>query len=127
MAIPGEQYFKMSNAIFVYGLSPIQLSVYFYLCRCAGQRGSCWPSMNTIAANCCCSKNAVRSAVQKLAALGFIRVLATYDELADGGRRQTNNTYFILDLPPTPEAQKQRRLFRHPDGTLTDDPEGASA
>ena len=43
MAIPGEQYFKMSNAIFVYGLSPIQLSVYFYLCRCAGQRGSCQP------------------------------------------------------------------------------------
>ena len=127
MGIPGEQYFKMSNAIFAYGLTPIQLSVYCYLCRCAGQRGSCWPSMNTIARCCCCSKNAARAAVQKLASLGFIRVLATYDELADGGRRQTNNTYFILDLPPTPEVQKRRRLFRRPDGSLTDDPEGASA
>ena len=127
MAFLGEQYFKMSNAIFVYGLTPIQLSVYFYLCRCAGQRGSCWPSMQTIAGNCSCSKNAARAAVQKLAALGFIRVLATYDELAGGGRRQTNNTYFILDLPPTPEVQKRRRLFRCPDGSLTDDPEGASA
>ena len=126
MAIPGEQYFKMSNAIFVYGLSPIQLSVYCYLCRCAGQRGSCWPSMNTIARCCGCSRNAARAAVQKLAAQGFIRVLASYDELVDGGRRQTNNTYFILDLPPTPEVQKRRRLFRRPDGSLTDDPEGAS-
>ena len=116
----------MSNAIFVYGLTPIQLSVYFYLCRCAGQRGCCWPSMKTIAKCCCCSKNAARSAVQKLDELGFIRTLATYEELADGGRRQTNNTYFILDLPPTPEVQKCRRLFRRPDGKLTDEPEGAS-
>ena len=43
MAFLGEQYFKMSNAIFVYDITPIQLSVHFYLCRCAGQRGSCWP------------------------------------------------------------------------------------
>ena len=126
MAIPGEQYFKMSNAIFIYGLTPIQLSVYFYLCRCAGQHGSCWPSMQTIADNCCCSKNAARSAVQRLSALGFIRVLATYDELADGERMQTNNTYFILDLPPMPEVKKRRRLFQRSDGSLTNDPEGAS-
>ena len=123
MAILGEQYFKMSNAIFVYGLTPIQLSVYFFLCRCAGQRGSCWPSMQTIADNCCCSKNAARAAVQRLATLGFIRVLATYDELADVGRRQTNNTYFILELPPTPEKCARRRLYKSSDGKLTDDPE----
>lgn len=123
MAFLGEQYFKMSNSIFVYGLTPIQLSVYFYLCRCAGQRGSCWPSMQTIA-NCCgCSKNAARSAVQRLATLGFIRVLATYDELADVGRRQTNNTYFILELPPTPEKRARRRMYKSAEGKLTGDPE----
>ena len=122
MAFLGEQYFKMSNAIFVYGLTPIQLSVYFYLCRCAGQRGSCWPSMQTIA-NCCgCSKNAARSAVQKLDELGFIRMLATYEE-HEGVHRQTNNTYFILELPPSPEKRARRRLYKSSGGKLTDDPE----
>ena len=122
MTILGEQYFKMSNAIFVYGLTPIQLSVYFYLCRCAGQRGSCWPSMQTIA-NCCgCSKNAARSAVQKLDELGFIRTLATYEE-HEGVHRQTNNTYFILELPPSPEKRARRRLYKSSGGKLTDDPE----
>ncbi len=122
MAILGEQYFKMSNAIFVYGLTPIQLSVYFFLCRCAGQRGTCWPSMQTIADNCCCSKNAARAAVQKLDELGFIRTLATYDDL-DGISRQTNNTYYIQELPPLPEKRVRRRLYRNTDGSLTDDPE----
>ena len=114
----------MSNAIFVYGLTPIQLSVYFYLCRCAGQRGSCWPSMQTIADNCCYSKNAARSAVQKLDELGFIRTLETYEE-HEGLHRQTNNTYFILELPPTPEKRARRRLYKSSDGKLTDDPEAA--
>ncbi len=124
MAIPGEQYFRMSNAIFVYGLTPIQLSVYFYLCRCAGQRGSCWPSMQTIAGNCSCSKNAARAAVQKLDELGFIRTLATYDDL-DGMSRQTNNTYYILELPPLTEKRVRRRLYKNAHGDLTDDPEAA--
>lgn len=124
MAILGEQYFKMSNAIFVYGLTPLQLSVYFFLCRCAGQRGTCWPSMQTIADNCCCSKNAARAAVQKLDELGFIRTLATYDDL-DGISRQTNNTYYIQELPPLPEKRVRRRLYRNTDGSLTDDPEAA--
>ncbi len=122
MAFLGEQYFKMSNAIFVYGLTPIQLSVYFFLCRCAGQRGSCWPSMQTIADNCCCSKNAARAAVQKLDELGFTRTLATYDDL-DGMSRQTNNTYYIQKLPPLPEKRVRRRLYKNADGSLTDDPE----
>ncbi len=124
MAILGEQYFKMSNAIFVYGLTPIQLSVYFFLCRCAGQRGTCWPSMQTIAGNCSCSKNAARAAVQKLDELGFIRTLATYDDL-DGMSRQTNNTYYIQELPPLPEKRVRRRLYKNAHGDLTDDPEAA--
>ena len=120
MAIFGEQYFKMSNAIFAYDLTPIQLSVYFYLCRCAGQRGSCWPSMKTIAKCCCCSKNAARSAVQKLDELGFIRTLATYEE-HEGVHRQTNNTYYILELPPTPVKCARRRMYKSAEGKLTDD------
>ena len=79
--------------------------------------------MQTIASCCGCSKNAARSAGQKLDELGFIRTLETYDELADVGRRQTNNTYFILELPPTPEKRARRRMYKSAEGKLTDDPE----
>ena len=45
-----EQYFKMSNAIFSYSLTPIQYAVYSYLVSLSGQKGKCWPSMKRIAA-----------------------------------------------------------------------------
>ena len=33
----GERFYKMSNAIFTYGLTPIELAVYSYLVCCAGR------------------------------------------------------------------------------------------
>lgn len=100
MSIPGEQFFKMSNVIFCYGLTPIQFAAYSYLVSRAGQKERCWPSMKTIAACCGCSKNAVRSAIDELERRGFIRRVATYCDDHRGQSRQTNNTYYILDLPP---------------------------
>ena len=78
--------------------------------------------LQTIASCCGCSKNAARSAVQKLDELGFIRTLETYEE-HEGLHRQTNNTYFILKLPPSPEKRARRRLYKSSGGKLTDDPE----
>jgi len=102
MSIPGECFFKMSNALFCYGLTPIQLAVYSYLVSRAGQKERCWPSMKTIAACCSCSKNAARAAIDELERHGFIRRVATYCDDHRGQSRQTNNTYYILDLPPLP-------------------------
>ena len=98
--IPGERFYQMSNAIFTYGLTPIEFTVYSYLVCCAGRRGSCWPSIRTIAVNCSCSENTVRKAVDSLVARKFIRKVATYKNERTGKSRQTNNTYYILDLPP---------------------------
>lgn len=38
MSIPGESFFKLSNAVFCYDLTPFQLTVYAYLVSRAGQR-----------------------------------------------------------------------------------------
>lgn len=107
MSILGERFYKLSNAIFCYDLTPIQLAVYSYLVCCAGSKERCWPSMKTIAACCGCSETSARAAVKVLDERGFIRRVDTYNEYK-GERRQTNNTYYIHDLPPLgarPEAK----------------------
>lgn len=106
--ILGGRYFQLSNAVFCYGLTPIQLTVYSYLLSCAGQKDKCWPAMKTIAACCGCSKNAARDAVAELDRRGFIRKIATYKNELNGKVRQTNNTYYILELPnlqPRPQTE----------------------
>ena len=102
MSILGEQFFKLSNALFCYHLTPIQFTVYSFLVSSAGQKGNCWPSMKTIAASCGCSVNAAREAIGVLEQRGFIRRVKRYQDRPNGSVRQTSNTYFILDAPPLP-------------------------
>lgn len=98
MSIPGEHYFKMSNAIFCYGLTPIQYTVYSYLVSCAGQKEKCWPSVRKIASNCGCSPNAARAALSALTKRGFISKESRFQY--SGNRvRQTSNLYHMNDLP----------------------------
>jgi len=99
MNILGGKFFQLSNAIFCYGLKPIQLAVYSYLVSCAGQKEKCWPAMKTIAACCGCPENAARDAVTELEYRGFIRKVSTYMDDRFGRTRQTSNTYYILELP----------------------------
>ncbi len=93
-------FYQMSNAIFCYDLTPTEFTVYSYLVRCAGEKEICWPSIHKIAVNCNCSENTARKGVASLARQGFIRKVATYEDWQGGHSRQTNNTYYILDLPP---------------------------
>ena len=102
MPILGERFYQMSNAIFCYGLTPIQFSVYSYLVCCAGQKELCWPSVKTIALHCSCSENAVRSAIKILAERGFVRKVPTKRSAKDGRWLQGNNHYYIQELPKLP-------------------------
>lgn len=102
MGILGERFFKLSNAMFCYHLTPIQFAVYSFLVSSAGQKMNCWPSMKTIAANCGCSEGAARDAIGVLERRGFIRRVSRYQDRPNGSVRQTSNAYFILDLPPLP-------------------------
>ena len=97
--IPDGRYFRVSNFIFNYDLTPIERSVYFYLLCAAGARGSCWPSMKTIARKCRRSVNAARKATQKLDEKRFIKTYHTHQDRENGFSRQGNNHYFIQPLP----------------------------
>ncbi len=105
--ILGGRYFQLSNTIFCYGLTPIQLTVYSYLVSCSGSKEKCWPAMKTIAACCSCSKNAARDAIKELVHRGFIRKVETFRDEFNGKTRQTNNTYYILELPSLQQDNPQ--------------------
>ena len=102
MSILGERFFKLSNALFSYHLTPIQFTVYSFLVSSAGQKENCWPSMKTIAASCRCSQNAARGAISVLEQRGFIRRVKRYQDRPNGSVRQTSNAYYILEAPPLP-------------------------
>lgn len=106
----GERFFKVSNAMFCYGLTPVQFTVYSYLLCCAGNKEKCWPSIQTIAENCNCSATTARAAVHELARRGFIRCVHTY-ETRRGRNRQTNNTYYIQPLPPLPKEGDDKPVY----------------
>lgn len=105
--ILGGRYFQLSNTVFSYGLTPIQLTVYSYLVSCAGSKEKCWPAMKTIAACSGCSKNAARDAIKELVRRGFIRKVETFRDEFNGKTRQTNNTYYILELPALQPSSPQ--------------------
>lgn len=102
MSILGERFFKLSNALFCYHLTPIQFTVYSFLVSSAGQKRNCWPSMKTIAASCGCSVNAAREAIGVLEQRGFIRRVKRYQDRPNGSVRQTSNAYYIQQMPPLP-------------------------
>lgn len=98
--ILGERYYKMSNAIHAYGLTPVQHTVYSYLVCASGQKGYCWPSVRTVAVCCGCSEATARRTLHELAERTFIRIEPRYRDSADGKLTRTSNCYVILDLPP---------------------------
>ena len=100
--ILGERFFKLSNMLFCYHLTPIQFTVYSFLVSSAGQKEKCWPSMKTIAANCHCSETAAREAIAALEQKGFIRRVKRYQDQPNGSVRQTSNAYYIQEQPPLP-------------------------
>ena len=100
--ILGERFFKLSNALFCFHLTPIQFTVYSFLVSSAGRKEKCWPSMKTIASNCHCSETAAREAITALEQKGFIRRGKRYQDRPNGSVRQTSNAYYIQEQPPLP-------------------------
>lgn len=91
-------YYRMPHRIFLFGLTPVQFAVYSYLVSCAGQRGTCWPSYQTIARACCISRNTAIQAIDALVGRRLIDKTATTGRDASGRTRTSNNEYRINDL-----------------------------
>ena len=120
----GECFYQMSNAIFFYDLTPTEFMVYSYLVCCAGKKDLRWPSVHRIAVNCNGSENTVRKAIASLVKKRFIRRVATYEDGEDGHSRQTNNTYYILNLPPVQSATATApaKRYRQVENAVTSQP-----
>lgn len=119
MTVFDGKFFRIPNMIFGYGLTPYEFSVYNYLVCCAGSKGRCFPSIKTISHVCKCSENTARKAVHSLQDKKFIRIVETFAELDDNRCRQTNNTYFILDLPELPDLDKKPPKLFYKEGEVS--------
>ena len=107
-----NSYYQMDTRVFDQGLRPIPFAVYSYLVSCAGSRGSCYPSVRTIAGKCRCSESAARDALRTLEDRGLIRREYGYRENRYGLRQQTSNTYHIQRLPDYYENGEPRYAER---------------
>jgi len=82
-------YFKLDNDIFSLRLDPYEFQVYAYLVSCAGKKGECRPSTNTIARALGMSQSTVISKINSLVQrqlidLGDHRALAHTENPRDG-------------------------------------------
>ena len=88
-------YFIMPVDLFERGLSPYELAVYAYLCRCADKEGLSFPSVHTVANACCVGISTARRALHSLEQKGLIAATAHYIQTATGQPRRSSNHYLI--------------------------------
>ena len=89
-------FFMVSNWIFDLELTPRTLAVYCCLLRHKSQiTNGCWPSRETIARMCRCTRRTVDKALHELCDIGLVKKKERY---ASDGRR-TSNLYIVCDLP----------------------------
>jgi len=115
-------YFKLDNDIFSLRLDPYEFQVYAYLVSCAGKKGECWQSTNTIAHVLGISQNTVISKIDSLVRRQLIDKRSTTRRSKSGKVSTANNHYYIRSVAEAKMAH-ERFLGVHHDtpGTLTDE------
>jgi len=115
-------YFKIDNDIFSLHLDPYEFQVYVYLVSCAGKKGECWPSTNTIARALGMSQSTVISKIESLVRRQLIDKRMTTRHSKSGRASTGNNHYHIRSVAEAKMAH-ERFLGGHGGlgGTLTDE------
>ena len=115
-------YFKLDNDIFSLRLDPYEFQVYAYLVSCAGKKGECWPSTNTIARALGMSQSTVISKIDSLVRRQFIDKRTT-TRRSDRGRVSTANNHYHIRAVAEAKMAHERFLGAHhgTPGTLTDE------
>lgn len=90
---PTDNFFRLPNNIFDIGLSPIQFTIYAYLVSCAGNKGYCWPSLDTIRRRTGLSISTIQD---HLKVLQQRQIISKSKRKTATGHR--NNVYTLLDL-----------------------------
>ena len=104
--VPKEHYFRMYNKVFDLDLKATTFLVYSYLVCCSGNKGSCWPSLETISRKTGLSISTVQ---EHLKILEQRQLISKSRHRIDGGWGK-NNVYTLLSLDnpevyrsPTPQ------------------------
>jgi len=115
-------YFKIDNDIFSLRLDSYEFLVYAYLVSCAGKKGECWPSTNTIARALGMSQSTVIRKINSLVQRQLIDKGTTIRHSKSGRASTGNNHYYILAVAEAIMAH-ERFPGGHGDplGTLTDE------
>ena len=112
-------YFKIDNDIFSLRLDPYEFLVYAYLVSCAGKKGECWPSTNTIARTLGMSQSTVIAKIDSLVRRQLIDKRTTTRQSKSGKASTGNNHYHIRSVAEAMMAHE--RFHGGLGGTLTDE------
>jgi len=100
-------YFKLDNDIFSLRLNPYEFQVYAYLVSCAGKKGECWPSTNTIARTLGMSQSTVIGKIDSLVRRQLIDKRSTTRHSKSGKASTGNNHYHIRDVAEAKMAHER--------------------
>lgn len=114
-------YFKLDNEIFTLRLDPYEFQVYAYLLFCAGKKGECWPSTNTIARTLGMSQSTVISKIDSLVKRQLIDKRGTIRRSKNGKVSTANNHYHIRSVAEAKIAHERfQGIHGELGGTLAD-------
>jgi predicted transcriptional regulator len=115
-------YFKIDNDIFSLRLDSYEFQVYAYLVSCAGKKGECWPSTNTIAKALGMSQSTVIGKIDSLVRRQLIDKRTT-TRRSDRGRISTANNHYFIRSAAEAKMAHERFPGGHggQGGTLTDE------
>ena len=99
--VPKEHYFRMYNKVFDLNLKATTFPVYSYLICCAGNKGNCWPSLETISRKTGLSISTIQEHLKILEQ----RQLISKSRLRVNGGWGKNNVYTLLSLD-SPEVYR---------------------
>jgi len=115
-------YFKIDNGIFSLRLDPYEFLVYAYLVSCAGKKGECWPSTNTIARTLGMSQSTVISKIESLVRRQLIDKRTTTRHSKSGKASTGNNHYHLRSVAEAIMAHERfPGVHGGLGGTLTDE------
>lgn len=90
---PTKEFFRLFNKIFTIPMTPIEFRLYAYLVCCAGSKGYCWPTHDTIMRDTGIKKSSLQKAIK---ALKKRKLIAVYKHRNRYG--YSNNEYTLLSL-----------------------------
>lgn len=91
---PSDHYFRMHNKVFDLDLKATTFLVYSYLVCCAGNKGNCWPSLETISRKTGLSISTIQ---EHLKILEQRQLISKSRHRVNGGWGK-NNVYTLLSL-----------------------------